>query len=239
MHLTNQSIGIGLDCCSWFAVLCYLFWPSTLLEMIALTFLSLLQLPAGFLYGLYCQVWCTKAGTWTLLSSHSFSTLVYLPLLPTTWSCGSQAAVAYTSVGIAFLTIVGIFIYHIYMRIKSKVLYIQRGRHLQQKKNGERHGKCGNNNLENFCEGTPNVEHHCQSVIVQPYATNYTYMGTQMWNCTHLSPYAIRLPVGGLNTINKLVLLALVAGDSEVLHNLVPAQYHWTTSLWPAEKKGE
>ena len=42
-------------------------------------------------------------------------------------SGGSQAAVAYTSVGIAFLTFVGIVIYHIYMRMKSKVQYIQRG----------------------------------------------------------------------------------------------------------------
>ena len=36
-------------------------------------------------------------------------------------SGGSQAAVAYTSVGIAFLTFVGIITYHIYLQIKSKV----------------------------------------------------------------------------------------------------------------------
>ena len=59
-------------------------------------------------------------------------------------SGGSQAAVAYTSVGIAFLTFVGIITYHIYIRIKSKVQYIQRGNQLQ----------CGNkchinNNNEN------------------------------------------------------------------------------------------
>ena len=42
-------------------------------------------------------------------------------------SGGSQAAVAYTSVGIAFLTFVGIVTYHIYLQIKSKVEYIQRG----------------------------------------------------------------------------------------------------------------
>ena len=50
-------------------------------------------------------------------------------------SGGSQAAVAYTSVGIAFLTFVGIVIYHIYIRIKSKVKYIRRGNRLQHKNN--------------------------------------------------------------------------------------------------------
>ena len=75
-------------------------------------------------------------------------------------SGGSQAAVAYTSVGIAFLIFVGIVICHIYMRIKSKVNYIQQGRQLQHK-NGKRHM---NNNLKNFGEGTPNAEHPCQVI---------------------------------------------------------------------------
>ena len=52
-----------------------------------------------------------------------------------TLSGGSQTAVAYTSVGIAFLTFVGIVIYHIYIRIKSKVQYIQRGNQLQCENN--------------------------------------------------------------------------------------------------------
>ena len=52
-----------------------------------------------------------------------------------TLSGGSQAAVAYTSVGIAFLTFVGIVIYHIYTRIKSKVQYIQRGYQLKRENN--------------------------------------------------------------------------------------------------------
>ena len=52
-----------------------------------------------------------------------------------TLSGGSQAAVAYTSVGIAFLTFVGIVIYHIYIRIKSKVQYIQRVHQLHNRNN--------------------------------------------------------------------------------------------------------
>ena len=52
-----------------------------------------------------------------------------------TLSGGSQAAVAYTSVGIAFLTFVGIIIYHIYIRIKSKVKYIRCGNRLQHENN--------------------------------------------------------------------------------------------------------
>ena len=59
-------------------------------------------------------------------------------------SGGSQSAVAYTSVGIAFLTFLGIVIYHIYIQIKSKVAYIQRGNQLQRGK------KCHiNNNNDN------------------------------------------------------------------------------------------
>ena len=78
-------------------------------------------------------------------------------------SGGSQAAVAYTSVGIAFLTFVGIVTYHIYMRIKSKVQYIQRGYQLLHR-NGNCHGRCEENgaNLEHQCEVTPNIVTHTE-----------------------------------------------------------------------------
>jgi len=46
-------------------------------------------------------------------------------------SGGSQAAVAYTSAGIAFLTFVGIVSYHIFLQIKSKMQYTQCGRQLR------------------------------------------------------------------------------------------------------------
>jgi len=48
-------------------------------------------------------------------------------------SGGSQAAVAYTSASIAFLTFVGIVSYQIFQQIKSKVHYIQRGRQLRHR----------------------------------------------------------------------------------------------------------
>ena len=75
-----------------------------------------------------------------------------------TVSGGSQAAVAYTSVGIAFLTFVGIVIYHIYIRIKSKVQYIWRGNQLQHR------NECNitNDNPENIWRqprATPIVTH--------------------------------------------------------------------------------
>ena len=50
-------------------------------------------------------------------------------------SGGSQAAVAYTSVGIAFLAFVGIVSYHIFCRIKSKMQCIQSGRQLRPRNN--------------------------------------------------------------------------------------------------------
>ena len=66
-----------------------------------------------------------------------------------TLSGRSQAAVAYTSVGIAFFVFVGIVIYHIYIRVKSKVQYTQRGQQLQCKNN--RHKNNNNDNPGNLC----------------------------------------------------------------------------------------
>ena len=78
-------------------------------------------------------------------------------------SGGSQAAVTYTSVGIAFLTFVGIVIYHIYLRIKSKVQYIQRGYQLLHR-NGNCNRSCEESgaNLEHQCEVTPNIVTHAE-----------------------------------------------------------------------------
>ena len=78
-------------------------------------------------------------------------------------SGGNQAAVVYTSVGIPFLTFVGIVTYHIYMRIKSKVQYIRRGYQLLHR-NGNCHRRCEENgaNLKHQCEVTPNVVTHTE-----------------------------------------------------------------------------
>ena len=55
-----------------------------------------------------------------------------------TLSSGSQAAVAYTSVGKAFFTFAGIFSYHIYTRHtnESKVQYMKCGSQLPLLKGG-------------------------------------------------------------------------------------------------------
>ena len=66
-----------------------------------------------------------------------------------TLSGRSHATVAYTSVGTAFFAFVGIVIYHIYIRIKSKVQYTQRGQQLQCKNN--RHRNKNNDNTGNLC----------------------------------------------------------------------------------------
>ena len=71
-------------------------------------------------------------------------------------SGGSQAAVAYISVGIAFVTFVGIVTYHIYMRIKSKLQNIQR-----HHENGKCHEK-RQDNLEHHREITPNIVTHTE-----------------------------------------------------------------------------
>ena len=74
-------------------------------------------------------------------------------------SGGSQGAVAYTSVGIAFLTFVGIVTYHIYLKIKSKVQNI-----LCHHENGKCHEKheVDPGNLDHQCGVTPNIVTHTE-----------------------------------------------------------------------------
>ena len=74
-------------------------------------------------------------------------------------SGGSQAAVACTSVGIAFLTFVGIVIYHIYLQIKSKVQNIL-CHHENEKCHESREVDPGN--LDHQCEVTPNIVTHTE-----------------------------------------------------------------------------
>ena len=80
-------------------------------------------------------------------------------------SGGSQAAVTYTSVGIAFLSFLGLITYHVYVRTKSKVQCIQRGHQLQHK-----NGKCEDNhnpgNLEHPYCGTLNNNVTCTEVVL-------------------------------------------------------------------------
>ena len=109
-------------------------------------------------------VWSTKPGIWML---YEVSLILNFGILAVatyhvTLSGGSQASVAYTSVGTAFLTFVGIVIYHIYMQIKSKVQYIQRGYQLLRRH--ENHGRCEANdtNVEHQAGVTPNIVTHTE-----------------------------------------------------------------------------
>ena len=72
---------------------------------------------------------------------------------------GSQAAVAYTSVGIAFLTFVGIVTYHVYLKIKSKAQNIL-CHHENEKCHENREVDLGN--LDHQCEVTPNIVTHTE-----------------------------------------------------------------------------
>ena len=74
-------------------------------------------------------------------------------------SGGSQGRIAYTSVGIAFLTFVGIVTYHISLQIKSKVQNI-----LCHHENGKCHEKREDNpgNLEHQCGVSPNIVTHTE-----------------------------------------------------------------------------
>ena len=105
------------------------------------------------LCGKVYKSWCLNALELSfILNLGMFAAATYHVKL----SGGSQGAVTYTSVGIAFLSFLGIVTYHIYMRIKSKVQYIQRGHQLLYR-NKKCQGKCVDNpNLEYSCAVTPN-----------------------------------------------------------------------------------
>ena len=75
-------------------------------------------------------------------------------------SGGSQDAVAYISVGIAFLIFIGIVIYHIYMQIKKvECIQVYQLRHIHGNCQGRREG---NGNLEHQCNVIPNIVTHTE-----------------------------------------------------------------------------
>ena len=77
--------------------------------------------------GMVYKSWCLNALELSFILNLGMLAVatVYVKL-----SAGSQAVVAYTSVGIAFLSFLGIITFHIYMQIKSKVQYKVRGHQL-------------------------------------------------------------------------------------------------------------
>ena len=74
-------------------------------------------------------------------------------------SGGSQGAVAYTSVGIAFLTFVGIVTYHIYLKIKPKMPNVL-CHHQNRKCHENREVDPGN--LDHQCGVSPNIVTHTE-----------------------------------------------------------------------------
>ena len=82
-------------------------------------------------------------------------------------SGGSQAAVASTSVGVAFLSFLVIVTYHTYIQIKSKVQYTQCGhqlQHIKEKFKGNSKENRNPGNLEHPRVVTPNNNATCAEV---------------------------------------------------------------------------
>ena len=108
------------------------------------------------LSGMVYKSWCLNALELSFILNLGILavTTIYVKV-----SGGSQAAVAYTSVGIAFLTFVGIFTYHISLQIKSKVQNI-----LCHHENGKCHEKreVDPGNLDHQCGVTPNIVTHTE-----------------------------------------------------------------------------
>ena len=111
----------------------------------------------GFaLSGMVYKSWCLNALELSFILNLGMLavTTIYVKV-----SGGSQAAVAYTSVGIAFLTFVGIVTYHISLKIKSKVRNIL-CHHENRKCHENREVDPGN--LEHQCGVTPNIVTHTE-----------------------------------------------------------------------------
>ena len=111
----------------------------------------------GFaLSGMVYKSWCLNALELSFILNLGILavTTIYMKV-----SGGIQDAVAYTSVGIAFLTFVGIFTYHISLQIKSKVQNI-----LCHHENGKCHEKreVDPGNLDHQCGVTPNIVTHTE-----------------------------------------------------------------------------
>ena len=108
------------------------------------------------LSGMVYKKWCLNALEMSfILNLGTLAAATYHVKL----SGGSQAAVVCTSVGIAFLTFVGIVTYHIYLKIKSKAQNI-----LCHHENGRCHEKCevDPGNLDHQCGVTPNIVTHTE-----------------------------------------------------------------------------
>ena len=108
------------------------------------------------LSGKIYKIWCLNALELSFIFNLGMlaAATIYVKL-----SGGSQAAVAFTSVGIVFLIFLAIVTYHTYIQIKSKVHYIQCGNHLQhikEKFKGNCKNNCNPGNLEHPCVVTPN-----------------------------------------------------------------------------------
>ena len=111
----------------------------------------------GFaLSGMVYKSWCLNALELSFILNLGILavTTIYVKV-----SGGSQAAVAYTSVGIAFLTFVGIVTYHVYLKIKSKAQNILC--HHENRKCHEKH-EVDPGNLDHQCGVTPNIVTHTE-----------------------------------------------------------------------------
>lgn len=134
MHLISQNTVTGQGSCFYFAVVSFLSLLLMSLGMIVLTFLLSLQLQLQF----YC---CLIFGRSKKVSKHlELSFILNLSVLAVSTyhislSGGSQTVVTYISVCVAFLTFLGILVYHVCVQIKSKVQYIQRGHQLHNRNN--------------------------------------------------------------------------------------------------------
>ena len=111
----------------------------------------------GFaLSGMVYKSWCLNALELSFILNLGILavTTIYVKV-----SGGSQAAVAYTSVAIAFLTFVGIVIYHISLQIKPKIHNIL-CHHENRKCHEKREVYPGN--LDHQCGVTPNIVTHTE-----------------------------------------------------------------------------
>ena len=114
MHSMRENISTGQGCCFWFTVFCFLFFAFSISGNDGVNLLVVSPTAFGIfiwfaLSGRVYKSWCLNALELSFIFNLGMLAVatIYVKL-----SGGSQAAVASTSVGVAFLSFLVIVTYH-------------------------------------------------------------------------------------------------------------------------------
>ena len=147
-HHSELNIVTGLDYCFVFAVLCFWYLPATLkLTPASINLLAISSVAFGLILvtrytgAVYSKIYVDVLEASFTLNLGILAIATYyvkLAVVPV-----NQAAVAYTSVGIAFATFIGVVLYHTYLQVWPR---------LQQRLCDHQGRKCFEEERDENCE---------------------------------------------------------------------------------------